>query len=262
MAEENERSVVAQKVLMVFDFDHTLVDENSDLYVRKLAPNGELPEEISSLYQDDGWTNYMGEIFKYLHRNGSTPENILNCMSEISLTEGIQELLHFTRKSTSFEHIIISDSNSVFIDHILKKNQLSSLFRTFTNPARFEDNGCLIIEQYHTQDWCPLSTVNLCKGHILNEFISERQQHGVTYHHVIYVGDGFNDLCPGLALRPQDFLMPRVGFKLHKVIEKMAEKNKPVPRSKLEASVVPWSSGLDILQHLRNLPFVKTGQSS
>ena len=52
------------KILMVFDFDHSLIDENSDLYVIKLAPDGKLPEEIKNLYSSDGWTNYMREIFK------------------------------------------------------------------------------------------------------------------------------------------------------------------------------------------------------
>lgn len=54
----------SQKVLLVFDFDHTLIDENSDEYVTRLAPGGQLPEEIKSLYEEDGWTDYMAEIFR------------------------------------------------------------------------------------------------------------------------------------------------------------------------------------------------------
>ena len=31
---------MAHKVLLAFDFDHTLIDKNCDLYIQKLAANG------------------------------------------------------------------------------------------------------------------------------------------------------------------------------------------------------------------------------
>lgn len=55
-----------KKFLLVFDFDHTLISENSDEYITKLAPGGQLPEEIRSLLQDDYWTDYMAAVFKYV----------------------------------------------------------------------------------------------------------------------------------------------------------------------------------------------------
>lgn len=173
-------------------------------------------------------------------------------MSEIELTEGMKELLDFTHTSGCFDHIIISDSNSVFITHILEEKKLTAVMhKVFTNPAQFDAAGCLTLQHYHTQDWCTLSTVNLCKGHILKSYITERNAEGVDYNHVIYVGDGYNDLCPGLSLRQQDVFMPRFGFKLHQVIEKMEQTNKPVKRSELKASIVTWKTGLDILKHLQ-----------
>ena len=182
---------------------------------------------------------------------------MIDCISEINLTDGMKELLEFTEKTKNVEHIIISDANSVFISNILENNGLSSLFTVFTNPAEFDSNGCLTIEPYHCQDWCTLSTVNLCKGHILEEFISQRLAEGVTFHHVIYVGDGFNDLCPGLKLQSSDALMPRRGFSLLKNIEKMDKGDKPVPRTNLKATVISWDNGFDILNYVKSLPFVE-----
>ena len=57
------------RYLIAFDFDHTLIDENSDLYVIKLAPNKDLPDEIKDLHEDHGWINYMSQIFKYAFTN-------------------------------------------------------------------------------------------------------------------------------------------------------------------------------------------------
>ena len=176
-------------------------------------------------------------------------------MSEIPLTHGMRELLDFTSRANCFDHIIISDSNSVFINHILEKFGLSHVMtRIFTNPAKFDDTGCLTVQGYHTQDWCSLSTVNMCKGHILKSFIGEKQKSGVDYAAVIYVGDGYNDLCPSLTLRPQDFVFPRVGYKLCKLIAQMEKENKPVDMSSLRANVTPWESGRDILKTLKNFP--------
>ena len=53
------------KLLIAFDFDHTLVDDNSDTYIiKRLAPNGKLPDEIKAIYRKKCWTTYMGAIFK------------------------------------------------------------------------------------------------------------------------------------------------------------------------------------------------------
>ena len=178
-------------------------------------------------------------------------------MSEIPLTVGMRELLDFTTGVKCFDHIIISDSNSVFINHILDANNLSNVMASiFTNPAKFNNCGCLTLEGYHSQNWCSLSTFNMCKGHILKSFIDNKYKSGTEYKAVLYVGDGYNDLCPSLTLRSQDFVFPRVGFRLHKLISQMSEENKPVNISNLTAKVIPWESGLDILKAVKTFPLV------
>lgn len=46
------------KVLVAVDFDHTLIDTNSDTYIQKLAPNGKFPTEMRERY-------VPGEYLKY-----------------------------------------------------------------------------------------------------------------------------------------------------------------------------------------------------
>lgn len=89
----------------------------------------------------------------------------------------------------------------------------------FTNPAEFDQTGCLNIERYHVQNWCTLSAVNMCKGHILKEFISKRASlDNVHYSRIAYCGDGQNDFCPATKLSANDLIFPRSGFKLHKLL--------------------------------------------
>ncbi|CAH1789510.1 unnamed protein product [Owenia fusiformis] len=237
-----------QKRLVAFDFDHTIIDENSDLYVRKLLPGGKVPEEIKSIYSDRGWTKYMGAIFRKLYENGSTKQDFLNCMNELEFTSGMKELLEYLSEKED-EVIIISDSNSFFIDCILKESgMLPHITKVFTNPAKFDSDGCLLVDYYHTQDWCDLSTVNLCKGHILDAYVQERKEAGVTFKQVIYVGDGHNDLCPSLRLKSSDFVCPRKGYRLLKAIRNIKDETS----QPLLAKVIEWDNGNDILNVLQS----------
>ena len=241
-----------EQILLVFDFDHTLIDDNVDTSVCKLAPGGDIPDTVRSLYSDDGWIEFMRAVFRHLHEHGVSAENIQKHVETLPLSPGMQELFDHIREIGQYDTIIISDANSVFIKCLLEQRNLDSLVsQVFTNPAEYSSDGCLMIENYHTQDWCPLSTVNLCKGHILQDYIQRRSQEGVAYSRVVYVGDGSNDLCPGLTLRAQDYLLPRKGFSLWKKLEKMKVKQ-GTPGSQVSATVIGWDSGMEIRTLLEN----------
>ncbi len=160
----------------------------------------------------------------------------------------MKELLTELSKD-EFEVIIISDSNSEFIKTILDAAGLGSVVHTsYTNPAHWDEDGCLRINFYHVQDWCKLSTQNLCKGHILDAHIDEAlKQRDVRFSNVVYVGDGKNDLCPSLRLRECDVTCPRKGFYLERAITELEA-------GKLKCQVLPWDSGHVILQHIMELP--------
>ena len=187
----------------------------------------------------------MGEIFNYLHSQNIKPDQILECMTEIAVSPGMVDLLN-ALDQTKAEAIIISDANSVFIDHILSFHGLKDrINKVFTNPAKFNDEGCLQIEMYHVQDSCSLSTVNLCKGQILETYIEERMKLNVNFTHVVFIGDGQNDFCPSMRLSPKDFVFPREGYSLVKYIEKMKDQGLDI-----KANIHTWSSGSDILKVL------------
>ncbi|XP_062566127.1 pyridoxal phosphate phosphatase PHOSPHO2-like [Saccostrea cucullata] len=245
---------MTEKILFAFDFDHTVIDENSDLYCKRLAPDGKIPQEIEDTYSDVGWTKYMGLIFEYLHSHGVTEQHFRECMNEIPLTKGMRELIEYATEN-KHESIIISDSNSWFIENILNESGLKDAFsEVYTNPAQYDAEGRLTIEFYHKQDWCDLSTVNLCKGHILQEHVRRREQEGIRYKCVVLVGDGSNDFCPALRLTENDYVCPRISYRLWKKIQKLESDQGAVSNGhKLRAQVVNWTSGLDILEFLKSL---------
>ena len=66
-----------------------------------------------------------------------------------------------------------------------------------------------------------MSTKNLCKGQILEDYIASSEK---KFSLVCYVGDGKNDFCPSLRLSANDLVCVREGFSLVKYIQQMAEK--------------------------------------
>merc|ERR1719397_2181293 len=82
----------------------------------------------------------MGAVFDLLHQNGRSKQEILNLMSDLQFTPNMQRLLEEAVDNLNATIIIISDSNSEFINHILKERGLSDrVDKVFTNPATWSE---------------------------------------------------------------------------------------------------------------------------
>ncbi|GAB1603140.1 pyridoxal phosphate phosphatase PHOSPHO2-like [Argonauta hians] len=238
---------VNKSLLLAFDFDHSLIDENCDTYVTKLA--SPIPDDIKKRWSNECWVYYMGAIFEYLHKEGITPTQILECMNEIPFVPGAKQLINYLNRD-DVEMIIISDANSVFIKQVLQNANIDHLFvETFTNPAEFDESGCLRVHCFHNQDWCKVSTTNLCKGTILQDYLKKRQSEGVTFSRVGFVGDGIYDFCPCLTLGENDFTFPRINFNLWKKISSLSENNEPP----LKSRIFPWTDAFEILAAVKEM---------
>lgn len=156
--------MILEKILFVFDFDYTVIDDNSDLYCKRLVFGGKIFQEIEEIYSDLGWIYYMGFIFDYFYKYGVIEKQYRECMNEISLIDGMREFIEYVVEK-GYECIIVFDANSEFIDYILIEIGFKNVFfRVYINFVKYDVEGRLIIEYYYIQDWCDLSIVNLCKG--------------------------------------------------------------------------------------------------
>jgi pyridoxal phosphate phosphatase PHOSPHO2 len=78
----------SRRTLIAFDFDHTIVEENTDIFLLRLLEGKDLPDEILSQKQSLGWTHYMGKIFQYLHSQGVKSQSIRTHMQKTPLVPG------------------------------------------------------------------------------------------------------------------------------------------------------------------------------
>ncbi|KAJ8255376.1 hypothetical protein GJAV_G00204200 [Gymnothorax javanicus] len=243
-----ERFRNKMKSLIVFDFDHTIVDDNSDTWVIKCAPNQSLPDGLRKSYRKGRWTEYMGRVLSYLGEQAVSRETVRSVMETVPFTSGMIELLQFiSRNKNIIDCIIVSDSNSLFIDWILEAAGVkAAVDSVFTNPAAFDDRGYMTVQCYHSHE-CGQCPVNLCKREVLDDFIQMQRRSGVQYARVCYVGDGGNDLCPVKILKEGDLVMARKGYTLEKLLSSAQESCFLKPR------VVVWSSGFEILNEITTL---------
>lgn len=238
------------KTLLVFDFDHTVIDDNSDTWVIKCTPKQDLPDWLKNTYQKGHWTEYMGRVLSYIGDQGIREDAIRTVMETMPYTAGMIDLLKFIGQNKErVDCIIISDSNTVFIDWILHAaGAQCAVDRVFTNPAHFDDRGYLDVQCFHSHS-CAQCPVNLCKRKVLEDFLERQLMAGLQYQQTVYIGDGGNDLCPVKSLKKSDVAMPRKGYSLERLISKL---NAGDSRH-LESRVVGWSSGLDILNEMNSL---------
>lgn len=227
--------------LVVFDFDHTIIDANSDIHVNKLFPTDDdrLTAEKNSS-QFDCWTNRMQDIFRHLQKHHIQQSDYIRNMQEIALTSGFSHLIEYLHSLPQSHLIIASDSNLVFIETILKHHHLDRAFEgVFTNPAYFNnDEQCLIIEQYGQQT-CSTCPSNMCKREIIEKYLRTKYTEQMP---VLFIGDGHNDVCAAKSLKKGDLVCARSGYRMAKELKQLEGSDK----EKLQAELFEWNNGKEI----------------
>ncbi|CAF1286279.1 unnamed protein product [Rotaria sordida] len=232
---------------VVFDFDHTIIDANSDIHVSKLFPSDEerlVAEKNCSQFQC--WTDRMQDIFRQLHKYHIKENDYIKNMQEIPLTDGFKHLIEYLYSLSNSHLIIVSDSNLVFIQTILKHNHLHHIFKDiFTNPAYFnKDDQCLIIEQYGQQT-CPTCPSNMCKNEIIEKYCRTKFSQSIP---ILFIGDGHNDVCAANNLKKGDLVCARSGYRMAKELKQQEKLN----IKKLQADFFEWNDGKQIEDYIKD----------
>ncbi len=205
------------KTLFVFDFDHTLVDDNTDTFIMDLCPQLDLKRSLRARRKDfSSWTQFMDHVFYLVHKEGCTKDDIKNHMRKLPLYQEATKSIRLVYESDTADAIILSDSNTIFIQLILEECNISHMFKAvFTNPAHFEADGRLRVEHLCQHDCKVCTSPNICKSKVLREYRQSLQQ---DYCKVVYVGDGEGDFCPASSLSRDDIVICREGYTLARML--------------------------------------------
>ena len=244
-------------IIAIFDFDMTLVDDNTDTFVIEEA-SAELRQIMRQRHKSGmQWTALMASMMEELASAGFSTEWIAETLGRIDMPPPVIDALTRLRREAKADLRIVSDSNAFFIDAVCRaKNLHQDVFTEIvTNPAEVDaDADILRVRPFlPTPHSCKLCTaVNMCKGDVVRRIMDsiihssdtttvpytsdmksqiqqeqqeqqqqqqQAQQKNVPSPRIIYVGDGGNDFCPGAALRESDLLLARAGYRLEKRLE-------------------------------------------
>jgi pyridoxal phosphate phosphatase PHOSPHO2 len=230
------------KILFAFDFDNTIIDDDSDHFIVK-----ELSEPLfKRLNTAKGqWTDVCNEMVGELYKLGFKPSDLNTTLASIPFNPVMLSVLKLI-KETGNDILIISDANNVYIDEISTAKGFKGLIDdVITNPAIYLHNGRLQITRHTLADdahKCEIGcAANLCKGRELERYLATKK-----YDKIVYLGDGFNDFCPSTKLRKGDAVMPRKGFRFSKML------NDKKFRSQIDADILEWQNAQDIMDLLKN----------
>ncbi|KAI1896452.1 hypothetical protein AGOR_G00094940 [Albula goreensis] len=237
-----------KRFLIFFDFDETIVDENSDDAVVQAAPGRKLPTWLKDSFRPGHYNEHMQRVLGYMAEQGVQEDAIRSAIEKIPASPGILALFQYLRSHPrDFETVVVSDANMYFIETWLCRVGARQLFqKILTNPAAFDSSGRLVLRPHHSHN-CARCPENMCKQVVVQDYLAQRaKERGHPFQRVFYVGDGANDFCPLLTLGPMDTVFPRRDYPIHKlIIESQPMVIKP--------SVVPWIRGEDVVDHLKKL---------
>ncbi|KAG6529865.1 thiamine phosphate phosphatase-like protein [Zingiber officinale] len=224
-------------VVVVFDFDKTIIDCDSDDWVVNQLGLRDVFELLLPTMQ---WNLLMGRMMSVLHSRGKSIEAIAECLRRAPVDPHVIEAIK-TAYSLGCELRVVSDANLFFIETILKHHGLLECFSEInTNPSYVDEEGRLRILPCHdfiiSSHGCSLCPANMCKGKIIDRIQSTSSTEGKK--RFIYLGDGKGDYCPSLKLNQGDFVMPRKNYPLWNLILGN--------RQLLKAEVHEWSNGEEL----------------
>ncbi len=233
--------------LVAFDFDDTIVDANTDIFVQDKLNVKPYMDRLKIVYQKEGKKFFHNEVFRYFYPKTKSKKQYDRALECVPFVKNIPECI-VDLKKLGAELIILSDANTYFIKHILQHKGLQKHFHhIFANPSQFDEKGNLVIDPYHNNLECKLSTVNLCKGRVLTEYLQRRNAEGVRFKFVAVAGDGINDFCPMARLHRGDIALPRKDAYICEFIREKESKD----GVKLKANITRWSGGRAIVFAMR-----------
>jgi len=283
---DGESNIVPQRkknIIVCWDFDWSLVNENSDYFVHEKLYGGEYTNkmypELREKAHEEGttvFTDFMDEIGwpKIFNEFKLNAKSFGLLVSDIPIFKENLEIVNTINKHSNdngsgtnrfnINQYIISNANQVLIDIILKKNDLNgNVFKSdqiFTNPGWFDEkSGILRCQRYHNtiigdkkvinKHECDICAANLCKGKVLTEEVLIRHNKPFTHDNIIiYIGDGGNDFCPSSKLTQNDYVFVRQ-FSECKGLEAKIK----VDGDKLKCNVLKWKDGAELLNNFKTV---------
>lgn len=226
--------MAASATVIVFDFDKTIIDVDSDNWVIDSLGATDL---FNQLLPTLPWNSLMDRMMMELHSQGRTLEEIAECLKKAPLDPHVISAIK-SAHSLGCDLRVLSDANMFFIETILKHHGIFECFTEVnTNPSFVDEQNRLRIFPHHDfnklSHGCNLCPPNMCKGKIIERIRASTFAQGMK--RFIYLGDGKGDYCPMLKMSEGDYVMPRKNYPVWDLITSNV--------GLIKAEIHEWSNG-------------------
>ncbi|KAJ8439012.1 hypothetical protein Cgig2_028458 [Carnegiea gigantea] len=228
-------------ILVVFDFDKTIIDCDSDNWVIDELGFTEL---FNRLLPTMPWNTLMDTMMREMHAQGVKIDQIVEVLKRVPIHPRIVPAIKAAHDARC-DLRVVSDANQFFIETILNHLGVRDCFKEInTNPGFVDEEGRLRTLPFHdfkkSPHGCNRCPPNMCKGLVIERLVSE--EGGRKF---IYLGDGSGDYCSSLKLREGDHVMPRKNYPLWDLISSNPEL--------IKAKIYEWTDGADLERILVSL---------
>ncbi|KAL8113740.1 inorganic pyrophosphatase 1-like [Apium graveolens] len=230
-------------IVVIFDFDKTIIDIDSDNWVIDgLGVTAMFDQLLTTM----PWNSAMDVIMKELHSQGKTIEDIAEVLKRVPIHPRIVPAIKAAH-SLGCELRIVSDANLFYIETILQHHGITEYFTDInTNPGFVDDEGKLRILPYVDFVNSPHDCNNVCPPNMCKGLIIERIQSSLEKNEkIIYLGDGAGDFCPMLKLNEGNIAMPRKDFPVWSLLSENLDL--------VKAEIHEWTDGEELEQVLLGL---------
>ncbi len=236
-----------KKILLIFDFDETIMDQDSIYEMARMTLSDEEYKKVMELdtYDYYGAFNYF---FKKEKEIGLNLKDIHSNLEKLKLSPKMKELFDYIRENKSkYDLLCLSGDIDYDIKYVLKYHNFLDLFKDFiANSVEIQDENAeqiIYVKGDQFPHNCNLCISCQCKGLELKKYLKDK-----TYEKILFVCDGGNDYCPTKnVLKEEDIVFPREG---HKFLERI--KNEDL-KKELKCEIVPWKSGEDIIKRMKEI---------
>ncbi|KVI05877.1 HAD-like domain-containing protein [Cynara cardunculus var. scolymus] len=171
-------------IVVIFDFDKTIIDIDSDNWVVDELGATDL---FNQLLPTMPWNSLMDRMMEELHLQGTTMADIEQVLNRVPIHPRIVPAVK-AAYALGCDLRVVSDANVFYIETILKHLGIRECFSEInTNPG-------------------------------FGKVIERIQASLEGNKRIVYLGDGAGDFCPSLKLLEGDYMMPRKDFPVWELI--------------------------------------------
>ena len=237
----------SKKILLIFDFDETIVDQDSIYEQAKMTLSNEDYKKIIEIDEFD-YYDAFNYFFKREKEIGLNLKDINSNLEKLSLSPKMTELFEYIRQTKSkYDLLLLSGDIDYVIKYVLQYHKFLDLFSyIICNKAEIQDSTSeriIYVPRDQFPHDCNLCISSQCKGLELEKFLKDK-----NYEKILFVCDGGNDFCPATKLMKKgDIVFPREGHRFLKRIEIENLQND------LKCDISPWKTGEDIINKLKEI---------